>query len=200
VTQALVLGNGESRKGLGLNQLKTNHTIIGCNAIIRDFQVDYLVCCDKRMADEANRLTNKPIYTRPEWMTALNRVDIFNKLPNIPYFSTEKIDQPINWGSGPYAVLLAAEMGFPKIVLAGFDLYSKNDKINNIYKGTEHYLPETAKPVDPAYWIHQIGQLMMVNPFVEFVVLNEEGWQLPEEWKRDNVRFQTIADYGVDIK
>ena len=60
----LAIGNGESRKGIDLNNF--NDTKVGCNAIIRDFFVDHLVCVDRRMVNEA--LTkNTTIYTRPDW-------------------------------------------------------------------------------------------------------------------------------------
>ena len=48
----LVIGNGESRCDINLSEINT--TKIGCNAIVRDFFVDHLVCVDRRMVDEAN--------------------------------------------------------------------------------------------------------------------------------------------------
>ena len=47
----IVIGNGESRKGIDINELQSEK--VGCNAIIRDFTVHHLVCCDKRMVAEA---------------------------------------------------------------------------------------------------------------------------------------------------
>ena len=40
----LVIGNGESRKALKIEEL--NLPTVGCNAIFRDIKVDHLVCCD----------------------------------------------------------------------------------------------------------------------------------------------------------
>ena len=45
----VVAGNGNSRKHFDF----TDFTVIGCNAICRDYKVDYLVACDKRMVKEA---------------------------------------------------------------------------------------------------------------------------------------------------
>ena len=45
----IILGNGTSQK------TKSNlyhETKIGCNAIPRDYFVDYLVCCDKKMVKQ----------------------------------------------------------------------------------------------------------------------------------------------------
>ena len=47
----LVIGNGESRKDIDISAF--NETKVGCNAIIRDFFVDHLVCVDRRMVKEA---------------------------------------------------------------------------------------------------------------------------------------------------
>ena len=58
----IVLGNGTSRKKINLNLLTGPK--IGCNAIIRDYAVDYLVCCDKKMVKQALASNFNPIYTR----------------------------------------------------------------------------------------------------------------------------------------
>ena len=53
MSKALVIGNGESRRGIDLEIYRTTHTLIGCNAIHRDLVVDHLICCDRRMGAEA---------------------------------------------------------------------------------------------------------------------------------------------------
>ena len=45
------IGNGESRVGIDINNLKGFK--VGCNAIVRDYTVDCLVCVDRRMVTEA---------------------------------------------------------------------------------------------------------------------------------------------------
>ena len=44
------LGNGPSRKSFDLEILKTFGTVIGCNAIYRDFTPDILVANDSKMS------------------------------------------------------------------------------------------------------------------------------------------------------
>ena len=61
----LVVGNGESRKDVNINNIPMKK--IGCNAIYRDYYVDHLVCVDKRMCQEAINAgfqQNSKIYTR----------------------------------------------------------------------------------------------------------------------------------------
>ena len=56
-------------------------------------------------------------------------------VPDLPYVGDQRPDDPIHWGAGPYAVLLAAKMTTDDIHLLGFDLYSVDKHVNNVYKG-----------------------------------------------------------------
>jgi len=126
-----VFGNGESRKHLDLNSL--TETKVGCNAIHRDYSVDHLVCVDRRMVQEAlDSHFAGTIYTRKDWAHFYknNPVKI---LPDLPYQGTTRPDEPFQWGSGPYAVLLAAMLD-DHVNLFGFDLHSPTQFVNNIYK------------------------------------------------------------------
>ena len=46
IDTAVCLGNGQSRQGLDLKKMKDYATVIGCNAIYRDFTPDILVALD----------------------------------------------------------------------------------------------------------------------------------------------------------
>ena len=48
-------GNGNSRKGLDVDKYKKKGTVVGCNAIYRDFTPDILVALDSRMNHEVYR-------------------------------------------------------------------------------------------------------------------------------------------------
>ena len=52
IDKAVCLGNGKSRIGLDLVKMKDYATVIGCNAIYRDFSPDILVALDSRMSHE----------------------------------------------------------------------------------------------------------------------------------------------------
>ena len=79
MTIAFCIGNGESRKDLDINFLKSYGKVYGCNAIHRDFKVDYLICCDKRMVEEA-LYADYPgdIYTRPDWYTTFHTPQVLS--------------------------------------------------------------------------------------------------------------------------
>lgn len=188
----LALGNGESRSSLDLNLLK-QFTLIGCNAIVRDWPVDHLICVDRRMVKESliSPLCPGKVYTRPDWLKEFKLDSRVCSVPSLPYKSDLRPDDPFHWGSGPYAVLLAATLS-DDIHLVGFDLWSKDKFINNIYKGTDNYNSKDYRSVDPRYWIHQISKVFTCFPDKYFTIYNDLSWNIPESWKLANVNFKTI--------
>ena len=197
--QALVIGNGESRRLIDLTTFKNSHVLIGCNALHRDIVTDHLVCCDQRMAREALEnptTTNTTIHVRDNWHHYFRKIEK-NKnvklLPELPYQGDLRPDKPVHWGSGPYAVLIAAQLNLPVVSLVGFDLYGRQQQVNNIYKGTDNYANANANAVDPSYWIYQIGKLFSLFPHIQFKIINTEGWKMPTEWQYDNVKKESIG-------
>ena len=196
--KALVIGNGESRKSLDISLLKNTHTLIGCNAVHRDLIVDHLICCDQRMVREALENPNTDsttIYVRNHWHHYFRKIEK-NKnvklLPELPYQSKHRPDNPEHWGSGPYAVLLAASLGFKSIDIVGIDLYGRQGLVNNIYRDTDNYSNSASKAVDPSYWRYQIERVFHYYPDTEFNIINFKEWQCPEEWRKKNVRISTF--------
>ena len=75
--QSLVVGNGESRNLIDLNAFSKDHILIGCNALHRDLIVDHLVCCDRRMVEEAVESPNTSqtkIYAREDWFKYYRKI------------------------------------------------------------------------------------------------------------------------------
>lgn len=195
------IGNGESRKAIDISSLPDAK--VGCNAIFRDYYVDYLICVDRRMVDEAiNKGANQNslIYTRNEWFDYYNKnYKRIRLVPNLPYAGSERPDDPWHWGSGPYAVLLAAKICKDRDVkLIGFDLYSKTKQINNLYKSTKNYDDASKRAVDPRYWIHQIGMVFQHYPKVSFTIYQEDDWNLPNAWKKSNVKLDKISNISYN--
>lgn len=197
MSRAVVIGNGESRSAIDLDTYRTR-TLIGCNAVHRDVTVDHLVCCDRRMADEAvENLNNSDtlIYVRPSWFHYFRKIRKYKNiriLPDLDYRGEYKKDHPDHWGSGGYAVLLAAVLQYTQIELLGFDLYAQNLTVNNIYKGTKNYAKANSQPVDNAYWIYQINRVFVHHPDQKFIIRNHRDWQMPQEWQKNNVEFVAL--------
>lgn len=190
------IGNGESRKDIDLDSI--NDLKVGCNAVFRDYKTDYLICVDRRMVEEAiasHANEHSLVYTRKDWYQSYNSKNKrIRMVPDLPYIGSERPDDPWHWGSGPYAVLLAAKLSKERTVsLVGFDLYSKDNKINNIYKDTKNYDNSDKRAIDPRYWIYQIGKIFESCPNIKFTIYQEEGWSLPKQWKKSNVKVDKIS-------
>lgn len=204
MSSVVVVGNGESRRFIDLSLIKK--PIIGCNAIHRDFEVDYLITCDRRMLHEAvisPNTKNTKIYVRPENYHHFRKMvkdKRIHKLPELPYIGTLKQDEPRNWGSGGYAILLAAQTEHEEIMILGFDLYGIDDRINNCYKSTNNYTNADRPAVDPAYWIYQIAKIFELYPNKKFVIYNRPEWIMPKRWNKNNVNFKFLSSLDVDNK
>lgn len=189
----LVIGNGESRTQVNLENIKGKK--IGCNAILRDTKVDHLVCVDKRMLKEAissSYYKHAKVYTRKDWWVQYRLEKNVRCVPELPYVSSDRWDQPWHWGAGPYAVLLACKLS-EDVKLVGFDLYSKDGKVNNVYKDTDNYDLSYKRAVDPSYWIHQIGVLFSLYTSKQFTIYQDD-WQLPKSWNYPNVTVDKISN------
>jgi hypothetical protein len=187
-----VFGNGESRTSININNIHL--PTVGCNAIVRDYLVDYLVCADKRMVKEAiSRAYKNLIFTRNDWINLFKETTNVRVVPPLPYTGTDRWDEPFQWGSGPYAVLVGAIYTKTNTVgLIGFDLHSETNTVNNIYKGTPNYIDADKRAVDPRYWIHQIGMVFKCFPKIQFTIYQDD-WELPESWNYPNVMVDKIS-------
>lgn len=186
----IVVGNGESRKDINLTNLKN---IVGCNALHRDIVVDHLICVDRRCVIEALKspnCVNTKIYTRLEWVDNFNHPALV-AVPKLPYEGNLRQDDPFQWGSGGYALLVAAQLS-NHVDIIGFDLWSNNKHVNNMYKDTKNYSAAHSHSVDPSYWIYQVGRVFACYPDKYFTVYNQIGWPMPHPWCLANVNFQTV--------
>lgn len=195
---SIVIGNGESRKLINLQNLTGRITMIGCNAVHRDCIVDHLVCCDSRMVREAIDNDNNAetlIYVRDDWYHHFKKMlkhRNIRLLPEIPYVGHNRADAARNWGSGTYALLLASTLPFEKIFVLGFDLYGNRTLVNNVYKGTKNYNAENSHAVDPSYWIYQCHRVFNHYQDKKYIVINYPSWKFPDTWRLSNVEFLDI--------
>lgn len=75
---------------------------------------------------------------------------------------------PSGWSAGNTALHLACQQGAKEIYILGFDLSSYNEKLNNIYKGTDNYLPSDARGFNPVNWINQMQTVFREFKDVQF--------------------------------
>ena len=79
------------------------------------------------------------------WITYVEENDIVS---NIEY--------PIGWSTGNTALHLAAQSQPSEVYILGYDLSSYDKPLNNIYKGTDNYLPADTKGFSPDNWYGQM--------------------------------------------
>jgi hypothetical protein len=148
MTTAFVLGNGISRQGIDLEQLKKIGTVYGCNALYREFTPDVLVATDRPISAEIQETgyakTNK-FYTR-------------RPFPDSGALTVPK--EYYGYSSGPNALGIAALDGHVHIYLLGFDLGPTTDqRFNNIYANTKFYKTSAQPPTFTGNWVKQIVKI-----------------------------------------
>ena len=192
-----IIGNGESRRGFDISPLKLFSTVIGCNALYRDFVTEYLICVDKPMCQQAVNAVGKgiTIYTRDRWSDQFAMWPNVKKLPDLPYAGDQRKDEPFHWGAGPYAGVVGLKYKPKAIFMLGFDLHPiEKDKVNNMYHGSQGYT-YIKRPVDPSYWIYQFHKLMgYSDPDTRWIVVNHDRWEMPKEWSQHGNVFQETYD------
>ena len=198
------IGNGESRKDYDLTTLKQHGNIYGANAVHRDYSdiLDYLVCCDQRMVDEALNLNAYKgiIYTRKKWISRYANPRV-QGLPDFPWKEKDKWTQHFHWGSGLHAVHLACVKLAKVVIMIGHDFYSADKLHNNIYKNTPNYLPDHVNGVDYSFWILQFERLFKTYPDTQFYFCqpNVKDWQVPEQWKSTNFFMQELGELQNEL-
>lgn len=108
------------------------------------------------------------------------------------------------WSAGPIAVNIAVTENNPTdVFLIGFDLNSQTDKVNNVYKSTENYIPAEYNEVPSINWIKQHRQNFMKFPETTFWKVNPkpltEGDKICsriEEWDEfENVKYIDFKEF-----
>lgn len=180
-TQAVAIGNGESRRNFNL-QLISDHRggllavdklqTYGCNALYRDFSPDFLVATGDTIIKElalSDYSTNNIVYTNAGALLAY---------PGKFYL----IPQNLSFDAGSLAAYLACFDGHKKIFMIGYDQYDEQvDFVNNIYKDTNGYLTSGQKQ-NARFFTLTLYDVMTTYADVEFVrVMPESTWWIPSE-------------------
>jgi len=125
-----LIGNGNSRKTFDLEQLRPLGTIIGCNAIFRDFSPDILLAIDAKMLKEIK----KSDYCRENTCIIPGARSV--AIPGSFRFRTDKFNT-----TGCFGMKMISQLMKPKkCYMLGMDGYP-----GNMYDGTANYAPNTLK-------------------------------------------------------
>jgi hypothetical protein len=184
MTTSFVLGNGQSRRAIDLNQLKKHGPVYACNAIYREFTPDVLVATDRPIAEAIQN----------SGYSLKNRFHTRQPLPNLGALSLDKRYR--GFSSGPNATALACIDGYYKIYLLGFDLGTTNGQFNNLYADTEFYKKSSSPPTFSGNWVRQLVQLAEENSNKEFIrVMGPESAMIPSFDNVKNFHLMSISEF-----
>ena len=194
---AFVLGNGESRKGIEINDLMEKGTVFACNAVYRTHRPHYLVAVDPKMMleiAETDYMAHNKVWS--------NFNAQYQKIPMI-LDHANWFKPSLGWSSGPTALRLACDLGHTDIYILGFDYQghkedSRNQrfKLNNIFGDTRNYKKRSDEATFYGNWMNQTKRCLADFPDVKFHRVIPKGWFQPKdlEWK-GNIYHPTTEEF-----
>jgi hypothetical protein len=207
-TQAVCIGNGESRQDFDLRYIGAHMAGLGgadtlqsygCNALYRDFTPDFLIATGDEIVKEISNsgyASNNIVYANANHL--LEHPGKFYLVP-----------QNISYDAGSLAAYMACFDGHKKIFLLGYDQYDNHHQYhganyNNIYKGTNGYLPED-ETQNGHFFTTALYNVVVAYPDVEFIrVMPEKTWWIADELlplanfrQIDYNEFRIEADLGL---
>ena len=149
--------------------------------------------------NKGDKVKNIGVGSFPSEYAEDNR-EIFNKFTN---FGGERLpNQALALTCGPTAHLISSLVEKPdEIYFIGMDLYSKNDRVNNVYKGRSGYMEETGNMMPPDEFILSHRDLFNLFPNIKHFKVNKHplgtdaiNREVPE-WKGiPNLEYLTYAE------
>ena len=183
---AFVLGNGESRKGIDIDDLKKHGTVFACNGVYRTDKPDFLIAVDPKMVleiAESDYLLQNKVYS--------NFNAQYNKNPKI-LDHVQWFKPSLGWSSGPTALRMACDHGFKEIYILGFDYQGLSEgdkknrfKVNNLFKDSRNYKKGNEQATFFGNWMNQTKKCLQDYPDVKFHRVIPKDWFQPKDlqWK-----------------
>lgn len=156
-----LIGNGKSRAHFDLERLRPIGTIIGCNAIYRNFKPDILIAIDSKMINElrkANYVNENGMIITPH-----NRSIA---APNSHIYKSARFNT-----SGAFAMRLISNVMKPeRCYMLGMDAYP-----GNMFDGTVNYATHTLKNFSGVHRFYL--EVLNASQDTVFINVNEkDGW------------------------
>jgi len=166
---AFVLGNGESRKGIKIADLKQHGTVFACNGVYRTEEPNYLIAVDPKMILEIAE-TEYP-KTHEVWSNYNHQYSKNETAKNhVRWFQPS-----LGWSSGPTALKMAADKKFTTIYILGFDYQGhprdgskKSFYFNNVFKDSRNYKKSKDEATYYGNWMNQTKRVLTDYPHIQF--------------------------------
>ena len=203
---AFVLGNGESRRGIDINDLKKIGTVFACNGVYRTHQPHWLVAVDPKMMLEIAE-TDYVVYNKV-YSNFNNQYNKHQKLLDHVTWSKPSL----GWSSGPTALKLACDKGYKEIYILGFDyqghLESPNKsryRFNNVFKDTRNYKKSQDEATFYGNWMNQTKRCLNDYKDIQFNRVIPQGWFIPKDitWHENMLHLnieEFLAKFQLQIK
>ena len=194
---AFVLGNGESRRGIDINDLKQKGSVYACNGVYRTHQPHWLVAVDPKMMleiAESDYVVHNKVYS--------NFNSQYNKVPKLLDHVTWS-KPSLGWSSGPTALRLACDHGFKEIYILGFDYQGHSEasnknrfRFNNVFKDTRNYKKGNDEATFYGNWMNQTKKCLDEYKHIKFHRVIPTGWFKPKDidWK-ENIDHPTTEEF-----
>jgi len=170
-TTAFVLGNGESRKGIKIADLKSHGKVWACNAVYRTEEPDVLVAVDPKMIIEiAGTEYAKTHEVWSNWNHQYDKIETAKKF--MKWFKPS-----LGWSSGPTALKHACDNNMTNIYILGFDYQghlrepgnkNRGATFNNVFKDSHNYKKSRDEATYYGNWLNQTKRIMQDYPTVQF--------------------------------
>jgi len=194
---AFVLGNGESRQGIKIEDLKRHGTVFACNAVYRTEKPHYLVAVDPKMILEIAE-TDYPKHNEV-WSNYNHQYSKNDTAKNhVRWFQPS-----LGWSSGPTALKMAADKKFATIYILGFDYQGhtrgdrhKNFAFNNVFKDTRNYKKTNEEATFYGNWMNQTKRVLNDYKHIKFLRVVPPNAFKPHDLEfNDNFKHMDINEF-----
>ena len=175
--RSFVIANGTSRSGFDLNILKPFGKTYGCNALYRDFTPDYIGGIDRPMIDE---MVRESAWQNSTMICKHMYPGSFDPFPRAKlYVKTFKqaLGYDKHYDTGQTMLDYASQhLKEGEIYMLGFDLTNYieqsqrniDNKIDNIYAGTDCYASLDAAEKYCGKWINEMKEIFSLNSKIKY--------------------------------
>jgi hypothetical protein len=175
--RSFVIANGTSRKNFDLNQIKDKGKTYGCNALYRDFTPDYIGAIDRPMVDE---MVREGAWQNSKMICKHIYSGSFEHFPRAKLYVKsfkQALGYDRHYDTGQTMLDYASiHLKEGEIYLLGFDLTNymienqrvHQNKIDNVYAGTDCYASVDAVEKYSGKWVRQMKIVFNNNPNITY--------------------------------